>query len=172
MQNKELTRIALFAALTALLAQIIIPLPGAVPISLGTLGVMLCGSLLPPRWAFTAQLCYLLLGTVGLPVFSGFGGGPGWLLGPTGGYLLAYPLMALVIGLLVWNRSILPLRTAFLSGLLVCYLLGTGWLMLSTRCGLSHALAVGVLPFLLPDLLKALLAAALSKKILAIQKNR
>ena len=172
MQNKELTRIALFAAFTALLAQIIIPLPGAVPISLGTLGVMLCGRLLPPRLAFTAQLCYLLLGAVGLPVFSGFGGGPGWLLGPTGGYLLAYPLMAPVIGLFAKHFPTLPQWSAFLSGNLVCYLLGTGWLMLSTRCGMGHALAVGVLPFLLPDLVKTLLAAALSKKILAIEKNR
>ena len=67
MQTKELTRIALFTALMALLSQITIPLPGGVPISLSTLGVMLCGGLLPPRRAFTTQLCrrkILLIGIV------------------------------------------------------------------------------------------------------------
>ena len=171
MQTKELTRIALFTALMALLSQIIIPLPGAVPISLSTLGVMLCGGLLPPRRAFTAQLCYLLLGLVGAPVFSGFGGGPGWLLGPTGGYLLSYPLMALVIGLLMARFSALPKWGAFLPGLFVCYLLGTGWLAFSTRCGFGHALAVGVLPFLLPDFLKVMLATVLVKGLAALSKQ-
>ena len=160
MQTKELTRIALFTALMALLSQIIIPLPGGVPISL-----------LPPRRAFTTQLCYLLLGLVGAPVFSSFGGGPGWLLGPTGGYLLSYPLMALVIALLLARFSALPKWLAFLPGLLVCYLLGTGWLALSTRCGFGHALAVGVLPFLLPDFFKVMLATVLVKRLATLAKQ-
>ena len=104
MQNKELTRIALFAALTALLSQIIIPLPGAVPISLGTLGVMLCGGLLPPRQAFWSMAAFLLLGGVGLPVFASFGGGLGVLFGPTGGFLWGFlpaSLLFLLFGLFV-----------------------------------------------------------------------
>jgi len=171
MQTKDLTRVALFTAMMALLSQIIIPLPGAVPVSLSTLGVMLCSGLMPPRRAFTTQLCYLLLGLVGAPVFSGFGGGPGWLLGPTGGYLLSYPLMALVIGLVTKHFPGLPRWTSFLSGLSLCYLLGTGWLMLSTRCGFVHALVVGVLPFLLPDFLKIMLATVLVKGLAPLTKQ-
>lgn len=161
MQTKDLTRLALFTALMALLSQIVIPMPGAVPVSLATLGVLLCGGLLSPRHAFLAQLCYLLLGVVGAPVFSFFGGGPGWLLGPTGGYLLAYPFMAFVIAFFIRRFPRLPLWVAFLPGLVLCYLLGTGWLALSTRCSLVSAFGAGVLPFLLPDLLKVMLAAVL-----------
>ena len=85
--------------------------------------------------------------------------------------LLSYPLMALVIALLLARFSALPKWLAFLPGLLVCYLLGTGWLALSTRCGFGHALAVGVLPFLLPDFFKVMLATVLVKGLATLTKQ-
>lgn len=161
---QTLTRVALFAALTALLAQIMLPL-GLVPVSLGTLGVMLCGALLPPRPAFCSQLAYLLLGVVGLPVFAGFGSGLGWLAGPTGGYLLAYPLMAAAIARLGRPHGRLPLWTALLCGLAVCYGLGSLWLACFGGKSTAAALYTGVLPFIPLDLAKAALAALLAKRL-------
>ena len=93
----------LFAALLAVFSQISIPLPfSPVPLSLGVLAVFLIGGLLPPRLVLGSVLAYLAMGVVGIPVFAGFLAGPGRLLGPTGGYLVAYPLMALLVS---WGQT-------------------------------------------------------------------
>ena len=98
MKVRGMVLAALFAAVTAVLAQISIPIAvSAVPFSLGIVGVFLSGALLGKKEAFFAQLVYILLGLVGLPVFSQFRGGFSVLAGPTGGYLFVYPLMAFVI---------------------------------------------------------------------------
>ncbi len=165
---RNLTMSALLAALTAVCAQIVVPLPFTpVFFSLAVLAVLLCGALLPPRWAAGAQLCYLLLGAAGLPVFGGFGAGPGVLAGPTGGYLLSYPLMALAAALLVragWKSF--PRRAAACAlALAPCHLLGAVWLSLSTGMTPQAAFLAGSAPFLLPDLLKATLSAYLSQQV-------
>jgi len=129
---------------------------------------MLCGGLLSPRSAFLSQLVYLLLGLAGAPVFSGFGGGPAKLLGPTGGYLIAYPLMALLIALILnkTGRRSIPLTTAaMLAGLVVCYALGTVWLAASTGRTLTEALLAGAVPFAGFDAAKAVFCALLVKAL-------
>ena len=98
-QTKAMTLCALFAALTAVCAQISIPLPGGVPLSLSVAAVYLTGLLLAPGWAAASQVVYLLLGAFGMPVYAGFSSGMGVLFGPTGGYLFVYPLMALAVSL-------------------------------------------------------------------------
>src|ERR687897_3048574 len=94
-----MTRSALMAAVTAVAAQIAVPLPfSPVPFTLQVLAVILSGLLLGPRYGALAQAIYLLIGAVGVPVFAQFKGGLGVLLGPTGGYLLSYPIAAAVAG--------------------------------------------------------------------------
>lgn len=160
MRTKQLTACALLAALTAVCAQITIPLPGGVPLSLSLAAVYLCGLLLPPAWALAAQFVYLLLGSFGLPVFAGFSSGLGVLFGPTGGYLFVYPLMSLCVSLGCgrWGVRVLPAAGSMGAALLLCYGAGTAWFMAVTKTPLPAALAACVLPFVPADLLKIALA--------------
>src|SRR5215204_6140633 len=113
-----MTRAALMAAVTAVAAQIAIPLPfSPVPFTLQVLGVILSGLLLGPRYGALAQAIYLLIGAVGVPVFAQFRGGLGVLLGPTGGYLLSYPIAAAVAGLAT-NATFCATRRPAMSTLL------------------------------------------------------
>ena len=106
---KSLTIIAFFAALTAVLAQIAIPIPfSPVPISFGLVAVYISGILLKPKHALYSQICYLILGMMGVPVFGGFKGGIGVLFGPTGGYLIVYPLMAWIVAMAYCCISFYP----------------------------------------------------------------
>ncbi len=169
MRTRDYTRTALCAALTAVCSQIIIPLPFTpIPFSLGVMAVLICGGILPPKQALLSQLVYLLMGAVGIPVFSEFGAGPAKLIGPTGGFLLAYPLMALVIAMLIKRVKTPGVSRYFLAmvaGLSICYVMGSGWMMLSSGVSVTQALSMAVLPFVLPDLVKAGLAAVLSKQL-------
>lgn len=157
---------ALFAAITAVLSQLVIPI-GPVPISMSTLAVFLAGGLLGARDGTISQLIYLLIGAVGVPVFSGFSGGLGKLAGPTGGYIIGYIFMALVIGLLVPHcgnklRYIIP---TFALGLLVCYAFGTAWYTIITHTGIGAAIMTCVVPFLPGDAVKIVLSALLTTKL-------
>ncbi len=159
----------LFAALLAVFSQISIPLPfSPVPLSLGVLAVFLIGGLLPPRLALGSVLAYLAMGVVGIPVFAGFLAGPGRLLGPTGGYLVAYPLMALLVS---WGQTRQKTVGFFsLAGWMVlslgaCYLLGTLWMTAYTGQGAWAVLGMAVFPFLPLDLCKALAGAALCLRL-------
>ena len=152
-----------FSLVTALSAQIAVPLPfSPVPLTGQTFGVLLSGALLGPRLGACALLLYLAEGSLGLPFFAGGAFGPARLLGPTGGYLLAYPLAAAFVGWLAtrgWDRRPLLMLAAMLLGSLIIFALGAAWL--ARYVGASHALALGVWPFVPGDVLKALLAAGL-----------
>ena len=154
-----------FAALLCLCAWISVP-AGDLSFTLQTFGVFLTLGLLGGRLGTVSILIYLLLGVVGLPVFSGFRGGIGALLSPTGGYLLGFLALALVFWL---AEKYAPLWVAMLFGLLFCYLLGTVWLSAvyldGSRIGFAAAAAKCVLPFLIPDGLKLGLALLLTGKL-------
>jgi biotin transport system substrate-specific component len=156
---------AVFAALLAAASQVAVPMI-PVPVNAALLVVYLAGLTLPPRGALQAVGLYLLLGAAGLPVFSGFRGGPQALLGPTGGYLLGYFLAAGLVSLLRGRATTFPKRlAACLAGLLACYLPGTLWLMSLTGRALAEALPLAVLPFLPGDALKILAAALISPRL-------
>lgn len=158
----------IFTAVTAVLAQIAIPLPFTpTPFSLGMMAVYLCGMLLKPRTAVLTQVCYLALGAVGLPVFGGFRGGVGALFGPTGGFLFAYPLMAAVIALALnrggqalpengRERAVLCGKAAgaLVVSLALLYTGGSLWLGFTTGNTFAQAFAVSALPFLPMDMVK------------------
>jgi len=152
-----------FSLVTALSAQIALPLPfSPVPLTGQTFGVLLSGALLGPRLGAIAMLLYLAEGGLGLPFFAGGASGPARLLGPTGGYLLSYPLAAWITGALAvrgWDRRPFTMLAAMLLGSLAIFALGAA--QLSCFVGARNAVPMGVLPFLPGDVLKALLAAGL-----------
>ena len=167
MQIRNMALCGMFSALLCIGAWLSFPL-GDVAITLQTLGVFLCLFTLGGRRGTIAIFVYLLLGAVGLPVFSGFRGGIAALLGTTGGYLLGFLATGLVYWLLsfLFPRHPLPVMAA---GLLACYCFGSIWYYYVYTGGNSVTLgfiaAKCVLPFLLPDAVKLLLAYRLSQKL-------
>ena len=143
----------------ALFARIQVPLV-PVPVTGQTLGLLLLGAFLGPRLGALAALFYLLEGAAGLPVFAR-GGGLGYLLGPTGGFLVAFPLAAYLVGWLFErgaSRRALWAFLALLLGAASVYLVGLPWLALYLGVGAEKALALGLWPFVPGDLAKVLLA--------------
>jgi biotin transport system substrate-specific component len=153
------------AAVTAVAAQIAIPL-SPVPFTLQVPAVILCGLLLGVRVGALAQAIYVLVGALGVPVFSNFTGGLGHVFGPTGGYLISYPIAAAVAGIAAHTVATASRDRALLAGFLwgyaglaVIYVFGTTWLAVVSGFSPAQAIATGVLPFVAFDLIKVALAA-------------
>lgn len=172
--SKSLCRVlgvVTFIFLTAIGAFVRIPLAFTpVPITLQTFFVLLSGAVLGGRLGAASQVGYLVLGGMGLAIFTGAGGGMLHLMGPTGGYLVGFVAASWVVGKLIHrsntarDKTNFPLiLSSFIIGSLIIYLLGFLQLALVFGCSLKRALAMGVAPFILGDILKALLAASLYK---------
>jgi biotin transport system substrate-specific component len=158
--------ILLAVGVLALASQFAMPLPGTpVPLTLQPLVVVLAGLVLGPVDGAIAMIAYLVAGAAGLPVFAPIGApGIARLLGPTGGYLLAYPIAAAVAGVFgVRQRSFVTRALAAEAGILVLYVGGLAQLSLISGSLVSGAI-LGVLPFVAADAVKALVAAALSRR--------
>ena len=166
--------VLLGAALVAIAAQIAVPLPGTpVPMTLQPLAVLLVGGLLGPGLGASAMLLYLALGAAGLPVFTPYGlPGLARLLGPTGGYLLAYPVAAFVVGRIASDgRRLARLALAALAGIALIHLGGLAQLVMLTG-SVSGAARLGTLPFVLSDLVKVPLVALLLKPTVSSLRAR
>lgn len=155
-----MTLSSLFAALLAVCAWLSIPVSD-ISVTMQTFGISICLLLLGGKWGSLSIAIYLLLGSVGLPVFSGFRGGFGQLLGVTGGFLWGF----LVMGLVFWGLERLGKLPALLAGLLACYNCGCAWFYLYSGGGLGFILLRCVLPYLIPDAMKLWLAIRLSKRL-------
>lgn len=160
------------SALIAIAAQIAIPLPFTpVPLTLQPLAVIFIGVALGSTRGAAAAALYLLEGLSGLPVGAGGNGGPAWLIGPTAGYLYAYPFAAWVAGFISergWGSSIVRATSGMLLALGVIYLGGWSWLAALTDA--RTAFATGVAPFVVADIVKVAIGAALlpqAQKILS-----
>ena len=173
--TKTLAMIALMTAVTCVMGPLSVPI-GAVPISLTNLAIYLTVYLLGWKKGTVSYLVYLLIGMVGVPVFSGFSGGLGKLAGPTGGYLIGFILMAIIAGLFIQHfpkQKPLHIVLCFLGmilGTAVCYLFGTVWFVkvfanTDTPYTYSAALAACVYPFIPGDILKMVLAAVLGPQL-------
>jgi biotin transport system substrate-specific component len=174
-RTRSITTTALLVALLAVSAWIVVPI-GAVPVTLQTLVVVLIALVRPPRSAAAAVGAYLALGAIGVPVFSAGQGGLAALVGPTGGYLAGF-LPAAVAGALVARptsssgRDVLAHRglgrDALAATLVlgIIYALGVMWLAYSTGRATPEALAVGVVPFLVPDAAKATAAVVAARAL-------
>ena len=166
--------VVLGAMLVAAAAQISLPLPGTpVPMTLQPLAVLLVGGLLGAGLGPSALILYLAAGAAGLPVFTPYGApGVARLLGPTGGYLLAYPVAAFAVGRLAGDgRRLGRLALAVLAGLLLIHLGGLAQLLILTGSG-ALAVRLGTLPFILGDLLKLGIAVLILKPTLTPLRAR
>jgi biotin transport system substrate-specific component len=151
-----------FSLLTALAAQIVIPI-GPVPITGSTFAVLLTGALLGSRLGAMAMIVYLFEGAVGLPFFYGGHGGFAHILGPTGGYLIAFPAAAFITGAFAengWDKRFLTAVAAMAVGSIVILLAGWTWFAVLMNTDLLAAFKVSVAPHIVGDIIKIVLAAA------------
>lgn len=152
---------SLFAALTAVCAWIAIPIP-PISFTLQTFAIFLTLGVLGGKWGTASILIYLLLGVVGLPVFTGFRGGAAALLDATGGFLWGFLAAALVY----WMLERLGKLPAMVIAMLMCYVCGCCWFTIyAGGAGFGAAVTVCVIPYLMPDAVKIGLAYAMGKRI-------
>jgi biotin transport system substrate-specific component len=163
-----------FSLLTALAAQIVIPV-GPVPITAQTFAVLLTGALLGSRLGAMAMIVYLIEGASGLPFFYGGLSGPAHLLGPTGGYLVAFPAGAFITGAFAengWDKRFWTAVVAMAVGSALILLAGWAWFAALTHTPLVAAFKVSVAPHIIGDVVKILLAAAALPAGWALLKRR
>lgn len=165
-KTKEMITVSLSAALICICSWI--QVPSAVPFTLQTFAVFFVAAVLGTKKGVAATLIYILLGAVGLPVFSGFQGGVGALLGATGGYVFGFVFSALVVGVISdkYGIKFLPSVLSCVAAMLLCYLIGTLWFAFIYGDGnFSGAVSVCVLPFIVPDAIKITLAMIIAKRV-------
>lgn len=171
--------IALIGLCTAMMAICSwISIPATVPFTLQTFGVFLAVGLLGGKRGTIAIAVYLLLGAVGAPVFSGFAGGLGYMMGPTGGYIIGFLFSALVMWAAesIFGKSRKVLILSMIAGLIVCYAFGTIWFVIvytknTEAVSLGAALGWCVIPYIIPDALKILLASLLTRRLKPALEN-
>ena len=165
MKIKDMTLTAVMAALICIAGPLVIP-AGPIPLSLATFAIYLAGAILGKKWGTIAAGLYLLIGIIGVPVFSGFSGGFQKLAGVTGGYLVGYLPCAFLSGLgsekteKLKKRWILPVMMT--AGTAVLYGIGTAWFMIQTGNAIGAALSLCVIPFLPGDAVKIAAAVLLT----------
>ena len=167
MSARSIARCGVCVALLAVSAWITVPV-GPVPFTMQTFVLALLPQIMPTRDAFFTVVVYLLLGGVGVPVFSSFQGGFGVLFGPTGGYLLGFAVGMPIAGLIA-HAEALPRRVrgiaAGLALLAVSYVLGTIQLMNVSALGVEAALALAVVPFVIPDVVKIVMSVPVAESV-------
>ena len=162
----QMAVIGVMTAIICILGPLSIPV-GLVPISFTNLAIYITLYILGTRKGVISTILYLLIGLVGVPVFSGFSSGAPKLFGPTGGYLIGFIFMALIAGYFIdnfpgkWYLSVIGM--IFATG--ICYIFGSGWLAYQANISVKAALAIGVFPFILGDLAKIILVACIGPKI-------
>lgn len=165
---RHMTLVGLMTAVICILGPLAVTLPvSPVPISLGTLAIYLAVSVLGMKLSAASVVIYILLGLVGVPVFTNFTAGPGKLLGPTGGYILGYTFLALICGAFVerlFRRPVLCFL-GMLLGTGVFYAFGTVWLKFQMNVTFPQAFVLGVLYYIPGDLVKIILAMTLGFQI-------
>ena len=159
---QDLTMIALCTAVIAVMAQISIPMPMGVPMTMQTFAITLVAVILGTKKGTIAALAYLLLGAVGAPVFAGFTGGFQYFVDPTGGFLLSFPLMAFAIGHGAehFHSSRWSFVLWLVLGTVINYVIGVLFFCLITKSGVMVGITACVLPFIPTAIIKAVLASA------------
>ena len=175
-RTKQMVLIALMTAVTCVLGPLSIPLPfSPVPISLTNFAIFLAIFVLGMKNGTISFIIYLLLGAVGVPVFSSFRGGFQVLAGPTGGYLIGFIFLALIMGFALdhFDRKLVPTIIGMIIGMAVCYAFGTVWLANLLSLSFKEGLMMGVIPYLPGDAAKIIIAAIVGPKLYgATQKIR
>ncbi|MBQ8623995.1 MAG: biotin transporter BioY [Oscillospiraceae bacterium] len=161
MKYKNLTLTALYAAAMCVISPWVIPV-GAVPITLASFGIYFIAGLTDIKKAIAAVSVYIMLGALGVPVFSGFAGGLQVLLGPTGGFIIGYLLATAIITIL---KDKIGLFSTICIATLAIYLVGTAWYMIVTKASFLISIVVCCLPFIVVDFIKIVLACILVPKL-------
>ena len=158
---KNMCYVGLFTAVIAIMAQISIPMPLGVPMTMQTFAITLAAIILGAKLSTISTLIYVLLGAIGLPVLAGFSGGISKFVGPTGGFLISFPIMAFIIGYAVDHRS--AFKGAFVVGLIagtvVNYIVGIAMFCILTQSSVAVGFTACVLPFIPTAIIKAILAS-------------
>lgn len=162
--TKDLCLIGIFAGIIAVMAQIIVPLPG-VPVTMQTFAIPLAGIVLGAKRGTIAVFIYVLLGAVGLPVFAGFSGGIGHIAGPTGGFILSFPIMAFTTGYGAEKGSRPWLAGGIILGMAINYMCGMLYFSHVLSTDLQAAFTIAVLRFIPADILKAFMAVILGLRL-------
>lgn len=169
-KTKDVALCGLFVALLTICSWISIPL--TVPVTLQTFAIFMCAGLLGTKRGLITTICWIFMGTVGIPVFSGFQGGPQVISGPLGGYIVGFVLTILIVGLTIYKfgRKPVLMGASMFVGLMVCYAVGTVWFMYvyaqsTGPIGLGATLSMCVLPFIIPDIIKIIVAVYLTKRL-------
>ena len=162
---RELCSIGIFVAIITVCAQISIPMPYGVPMTLQTFAIPLAGAVLGIKNGTIAALVYIILGAVGIPVFAGFMGGIGMIFGRTGGFILAFPFMALTAGIGTKKNNPLWLVLWLVIGAIILYTSGMLMFSFITATGLAASFTFVVAPFILTELIKIAMVVLLSKLI-------
>lgn len=170
LKTKDIVYIALSTAIISVCS--LISIPSAVPFTMQTFAIYTVLLLLGGKKGTTAILSYILLGLIGLPIFAGFRGGVGVLFGITGGYILGFFLLGVIYFMveMFFNEKVWIKLASLILGTLVCYVFGTFWFMkiyanTSGKIGFITAFNWCVVPFIIPDLVKLVLANIITKKI-------
>lgn len=167
--TKRIALIAMFVAVMTICSWISIPL--TVPITLQTFAIFVTCGVLGGCDGTIAVCTYIMLGIIGLPVFSGFTGGLGKLIGPTGGYIIGFILTALVMWIInrIAGSKLYVLVTSMVAGLIICYAFGTAWYVIvytgDNPKDVISVLSMCVLPFIIPDIIKIILATIVTKSL-------
>ncbi len=164
---QDICYVALFTAVIAIMAQLSIPMPLGVPMTMQTFAITLAAIVLGSKRGCISTLVYVLLGAIGVPVFAGFTGGTQHLIGPTGGFLISFPLMAFVIGLAVDKcKDLKGSVVIFVTlGTILNYAVGVLLFCLLTGSSVIAAIAACVLPFVPTAIIKAVVASLLGLQI-------
>lgn len=159
--TKEITLVAIFPALMAATAWISIPIGIGAPITLQTMFVMMAGLLLGKKLGTISILVYVILGAIGLPIFAGFQGGFGVILGPTGGFIISFILMAYFIGFMknvkIINNEIINISVILVIANLIVYMIGGAYMGFVLNISLSSTVAI-LVPYIFGDILKLIIA--------------
>lgn len=166
MSVKTIAVIGVLTAVTCILAPLSIPI-GDVPISLTNLVIYFGLYILGTRRETVSYIVYLLIGLVGVPVFSGFTAGPAKMFGPTGGYLIGFIPLAVIAGFFIEKsgRKLVLSMIGMILGTAVCYIFGTVWYVLVMKTSVQAALTMCVYPFIVFDIIKMVLAAWIGPQI-------
>ena len=162
---RELCQISIFTAIITVCAQIVIPMPYGVPMTLQTFAIPLAGVVLGIKNGTIATLIYVLLGLIGVPVFAGFTGGAGIVFGPTGGFILAFPFMTLTAGIGTKKNSYPWLIMWLVIGATILYTSGMLVFSLVTSNSLLASFTFVVIPFIPTEIVKIIMVVILGKLI-------
>jgi biotin transport system substrate-specific component len=162
---RELCRAGVFTAIIAVCAQISIPMPYGVPMTLQTFAVPLAGIVLGPKTGTLSVLAYISLGLIGVPVFANFTGGVGVIFGPTGGFILSFPVMAVTAGAAGGKNNGFWLICGLFFGTAINYLCGMLFFAFITTCDIQTAFIACVLPFVPTAVIKIIMAAVTGRII-------